>query len=84
MNITLSVDEKTAERARAVAQTMGKSLNQAVREFLSKLADAESQAGMIDDLAATAGGGNSGGARIHRDATYADRLQPKKRVRRAA
>lgn len=38
MNITLSVDERIAERARAAAQAMGKSLNQAVRDYLEQLA----------------------------------------------
>jgi Family of unknown function (DUF6364) len=37
MNITLSVDEQVAERARAAAQAMGKSLNQAVRDYLEQL-----------------------------------------------
>jgi antitoxin component of RelBE/YafQ-DinJ toxin-antitoxin module len=40
MNLTLSVDERTAERARAAAQAMGKSLNQAVRDYLEQLAGA--------------------------------------------
>jgi hypothetical protein len=38
MNITLSVDEQVAQRARAAAQKMGKSLNQAVRDYLEQLA----------------------------------------------
>lgn len=38
MNITLSVDERIAEKARAAAQAMGKSLNQAVRDYLEQLA----------------------------------------------
>lgn len=38
MNITLSVDERVAEQARKVAQAMGKSLNQAVRDYLEQLA----------------------------------------------
>lgn len=38
MNITLSVDEQVAQRAREAAQKMGKSLNQAVREYLEQLA----------------------------------------------
>lgn len=37
MNITLSVDEQVAERARLAAQAMGKSLNQAVRDYLEQL-----------------------------------------------
>ena len=38
MNLTLSVDERTAEKARKVALAMGKSLNQAVRDYLEQLA----------------------------------------------
>ncbi len=41
MNITLSADEDTVERARRVAKAMGKSLNQAVREHLEQLAGRE-------------------------------------------
>jgi antitoxin component of RelBE/YafQ-DinJ toxin-antitoxin module len=38
MNITLSVDERVAEQAREAARAMGKSLNQAVRDYLEQLA----------------------------------------------
>ena len=38
MNITLSVDEQVAQRARDAAKKMGKSLNQAVRDYLEQLA----------------------------------------------
>lgn len=38
MNITLSVDEQVAQRARQAAQSMGKSLNQVVRDYLEQLA----------------------------------------------
>ena len=38
MNITLSVNEQVAQRARDAAQKMGKSLNQAVRDYLEQLA----------------------------------------------
>jgi predicted HicB family RNase H-like nuclease len=38
MNITLSVDEQVAQRARDAAKKMGKSLNQAVRDYLELLA----------------------------------------------
>lgn len=41
MNITLSVDQQVAERARAAAQKMGKSLNQVVRDYLEQLAGSE-------------------------------------------
>ena len=40
MNITLSIDEKVAESARKAAGAMGKSLNQAVRDYLEQLAGA--------------------------------------------
>lgn len=38
MNLTLSVDERVAESARKAALAMGKSLNQAVRDYLEQLA----------------------------------------------
>lgn len=38
MNLTFSVDQKIVERARAVARSMDKSLNQLVREYLEHLA----------------------------------------------
>ena len=41
MNITLSVDERVAEQARAAAAALGKSLNQAVRDYLEQLAGSE-------------------------------------------
>jgi antitoxin component of RelBE/YafQ-DinJ toxin-antitoxin module len=41
MNITLSVDERLADRARKAAQAMGKSLNQAVRDYLEQLAGSQ-------------------------------------------
>ena len=38
MNLTLSIEERVAENARAAARKMGKSLNQAVRDYLEQLA----------------------------------------------
>ena len=38
MNITLSIDDHLAEQARTAAHAMGKSLNQAVRDYLEQLA----------------------------------------------
>jgi antitoxin component of RelBE/YafQ-DinJ toxin-antitoxin module len=49
MNITLSIDERVAEQARAVAAAMGKSLNQAVRDHLEQLAG---QAALHNELQA--------------------------------
>ena len=38
MNTTVSTCEQVAQRARVAAQKMGKSLNQAVRDYLEQLA----------------------------------------------
>ena len=38
MNLTIAVDERTVEKARQAALAMGKSLNQAVRDYLEQLA----------------------------------------------
>ena len=41
MNITFSIDDRVAERARSAAAAMGKSLNQAVRDYLEQLAGSQ-------------------------------------------
>lgn len=41
MDITFSVDERIAEQARAAASAMGKSLDQAVRDYLEQLAGSQ-------------------------------------------
>lgn len=38
MNLTLSVDEQTVERAREVAREQGTSLNALIREFIERVA----------------------------------------------
>ena len=50
MNLTLSVDEKTVRRARKAAESMGISLNQAVRRFLEGLAGAGAADRAIGEL----------------------------------
>ncbi|MFM9103551.1 MAG: DUF6364 family protein [Cyanobium sp.] len=75
MNITLSADEKIIERARKAARGMGKSLDQAVRDYLEQLAGGEEGLDAeLEALRSLAGRGNSGGQRINRDELYADRL----------
>jgi len=55
MNITLSIDERVAEQARQAAMAMGKSLNQAVREYLEQLAGrAQLEAEIAEFLESTA------------------------------
>jgi hypothetical protein len=76
VNITLSADEKIIERARKAAQSMGKSLNQAVRDYLEQLAAGEEGLDAeLEALRSMAGRGNSGGERIRRDELYVDRLE---------
>ncbi|MDQ3259815.1 MAG: DUF6364 family protein [Pseudomonadota bacterium] len=74
MNITLSVDEKIAERARATAQAMGKSLNQMVREYLEQLAGRATLDAEVEELRRTSGQGNSNGWKFDREEIYAERL----------
>jgi hypothetical protein len=38
MNLTLAVDERVVTRARRAARSLGKSLNQAIRDYLEELA----------------------------------------------
>jgi antitoxin component of RelBE/YafQ-DinJ toxin-antitoxin module len=40
MNLTLSIDERLVDDARKVAATMGKSVNQLIREYLEQLTSA--------------------------------------------
>ena len=54
MNITLSVDERIAEEARKAAAAMGKSLNQAVRDYLEQLAGASQLAAELQAFEASA------------------------------
>ena len=59
MNITLSMDDKTVERARAAAQAMQTSLNQLVREYIERLAGAaqrEAEHAAFEARAQSAGG----------------------------
>jgi hypothetical protein len=73
MNLTLSVDEQVLKRARKVARSMGKSVNQLVREYLTELAstnDAQRDVEEIRRLSAE-GSGRSGGWRFDRDEIHA-------------
>lgn len=69
MNITLSVDERIAEKARAAASTMGKSLNQAVRDYLEQLAGSQQTVSEIEafEQSAHQTPGRLNGWRFNRD-----------------
>jgi hypothetical protein len=69
MNLTLSVDEQTVRKAREAAESMGMSLNQAVRRFLEELAGGDSPEADIAELEALSArsGGHSRGWRFNRE-----------------
>jgi len=61
MNLTLSVDKRTVALARKTAEALGKSLNQAIRDFLEELAGnkpAEADIEELERLSASAQGGS--------------------------
>jgi len=72
MNITLSVDERVADAARAAARKMGKSLNQAVRDYLEQLAGQERQTAEWQawEQRCLSGGGRLNGWKFDRDAVH--------------
>jgi hypothetical protein len=61
MNITLSIDEKVVARARKKAKTMGKSLNELIREYLHKLAGGDDPERSIEEFEHLSGRGHSRG-----------------------
>lgn len=67
MNITLSIDEQLVARARKRAEALGKSLNQAIRDYLQNLAGADDAESSIDEFKRLSGRGYSRGWRFSRD-----------------
>lgn len=69
MNLTLSVDDRLLKEAREVARSMGKSVNQLVREYLQQLTARDDPERDIDELRklSVQGGGRSGAWRFDRD-----------------
>jgi hypothetical protein len=67
MNLTLSADEQTVERARKRAEALGKSLNQLIRDYLQKLAGTDDVERWIEEFERLSGGGNSNGWKFNRD-----------------
>jgi uncharacterized Zn finger protein len=63
MNLTLSLDDRLLEEAREVARSMGKSVNQLVREHLEQLTSKDEAARDVDELerlSLTSGGRSKG------------------------
>ena len=50
MNLTLSVDDATLDKARQRASAMGKSVNQLVREYLEQLAGNSDREALISEF----------------------------------
>ena len=66
MNVTLSIDEQTVNRARKKAAALGKSLNQLVRDYLQNLAGGDPERS-IEEFKRLSGQGHSRGWRFNRD-----------------
>ncbi len=67
MNITLSIDEKTAVEARKVANEMGTSLNQLIRDHLELLTKKDQSEGDLEEFVNLSGQGHSAGWKFDRD-----------------
>ncbi len=67
MNITLSVNEKTIIEARKVAVSMGKNLNQIIREDLERLTLKQNRNSTFDEFESLMGQGNSSEWKFNRD-----------------
>jgi hypothetical protein len=67
MNITLSIDEQTLSAARKVAAARGQSLNQLIRDELSRLMGEEHRRADWQELESLSGTGHSGGWHLDRD-----------------
>ena len=72
MNLTLSVDEHLVERARRLAESQGKSLNQLIREYLEELTTPASIEEELKELRRLSmeGQGRSRGWKFNREELY--------------
>ncbi|MCH9649637.1 MAG: MerR family transcriptional regulator [Deltaproteobacteria bacterium] len=72
MNLTLSVEEQTVERARLVAQSMDTSINQLIRQYLESLAGQTSPEAQMEDLRRLSdhSEGHSRGWKFNREEIY--------------
>lgn len=67
VNITLSIDEQLATRARKRAGALGKSLNQLIRDYLQKVAGGDDPERSIEEFRELSGKGHSRGWRFDRN-----------------
>jgi hypothetical protein len=76
VNITLSIDEKLAERARERLRATGKSLNQEIREHLEHIVGADEELeSELEEFKRRSGKGNSGDWKYNREDAYEDRMR---------
>jgi hypothetical protein len=76
MNITLSIDEQTVERAREKLRATGRTVNQEIREHLAHIAGDDQLERVIEFLRSTSGLGKpETGWKWNRDDIYEDRLK---------
>ena len=67
MTITLSIDEQLVSRARKKAESLGKSLNQMIRDYLQTVVGSDDPERSIDEFKRLSGQGNSRGWRFDRN-----------------
>jgi hypothetical protein len=67
MNLTLSIDEQLVSRARKKAESLGKSLNQMIRDYLQTVAGGDDPERSIEEFKRLSGRGHSRGWRFNRD-----------------
>lgn len=72
MNLTLAIDDQVAQEARRVAESLGKSLNQLVREYLESLVGDQKKDEFAAELRrlSAASQGDSKGWRFNREEIY--------------
>jgi Family of unknown function (DUF6364) len=67
VNVTLSIDEQLVSRARKKAESLGKSLNQMIRDYLQTVAGSDDPERSIEEFKRLSGQGNSRGWRFNRN-----------------
>lgn len=76
MNITLSVDEKIVAKVRARLRSVGKSLNQEIRDHLQQIAGEDDVEREIEFFVKTSGQGKpAANWKWNRDEVYEDRIE---------
>ena len=76
MNITLSIDEQTVERARERLRAVGKSVNEEIRDHLRHVAGDDEIEAAIEFLVNSSGQGKpETGWKWNREEIYEDRLK---------